>query len=60
MPGAIYWDAGVTINAGAHAELYGKVNNIFNDLAPPSAGGVNNTAYDIIGRMFYFGFRLNY
>jgi outer membrane receptor protein involved in Fe transport len=61
MPGAIYWDAGVTINAGAHAELYGKVNNIFNDLAPPTAsGGVNNTLYDIIGRMFYFGFRLNY
>ena len=60
MPGAIYWDAGVNIALGTHAELYGKVNNLFNLLPPPAQGGINNTTYDVIGRMMYVGFRLNY
>jgi outer membrane receptor protein involved in Fe transport len=67
MPGAIYWDAGVTINLwGSKAEFYGKVNNIANLAPPPSgsfpglqAGGVNNQLYDVIGRMYYAGFRIH-
>jgi hypothetical protein len=60
MPGALYWDAGVNINVwGSKAEIYGKVNNIANINPPPSLGGVNGTLYDVVGRMFYMGFRLH-
>ncbi len=67
MPGAIYWDAGATVNFwGSRGEIYAKVNNIANVSPPPSgsfpglqAGGVNNQLYDVIGRMFYAGFRIH-
>jgi hypothetical protein len=67
MPGALYWDAGVTVPFwGSKAEVYGKVNNIANLAPPPSgsfpgtqSGGVNNTLYDVIGRMFFAGFRIH-
>jgi outer membrane receptor protein involved in Fe transport len=66
MPGAIYWDAGVTLDFwGSKLEAYAKINNIANLAPPPSgsfpgtqAGGVNNTLYDAIGRMYYAGFRV--
>jgi outer membrane cobalamin receptor len=67
MPGAIYWDAGFTLNLwGSKAEVYGKVNNIANLAPPPSgsfpglqAGGVNNQIYDVVGRMYYAGLRIH-
>src|SRR5208282_4840145 len=60
MPGALYWDAGVNVSIwGSKAEVYAKVNNLANVPPPPSAGGVNGTTYDTIGRMFYAGFRIN-
>lgn len=67
MPGAIYWDAGMNVNLwGSKAEFYLKVNNIANLAPPPSgsfpglqAGGVNNQVYDVIGRMYYAGFRVH-
>jgi outer membrane cobalamin receptor len=66
MPGALYWDAGINFNIwGSKAELYGKVNNIAN-LAPPISAGTlgfggsfNGTIYDVVGRMYYAGFRIH-
>jgi outer membrane receptor protein involved in Fe transport len=60
MPGALYWDAGVNLNFwGSKAEIYGKVNNLANLAPPPSLGGVNGTIYDVVGRMYYAGFRIH-
>jgi iron complex outermembrane recepter protein len=69
MPGALYWDAGATMNVwGSKAEIYAKVNNIANLAPPPSGsdpvgapqnGGWNGTLYDVVGRMYYLGFRLH-
>jgi iron complex outermembrane recepter protein len=60
MPGAIYWDAGLSYKITEKGELYGKVNNIANLMPPPSAGGVNVTLYDVIGRMYYIGARYRF
>jgi iron complex outermembrane recepter protein len=60
MPGAIYWDAGLSYRITDKGELYGKVNNIANLMPPPSAGGVNVTLYDVIGRMYYVGARYKF
>ena len=57
MPGAIYWDAGASYNLTGKAEVYAKVNNIANLMPPPSGGGINPTIYDVIGRMYFAGFR---
>ncbi len=60
MPGALYWDAGVNLNVwGSKAELYGKINNIANLLPPTSPAGINLTTYDVVGRMYYAGFRIH-
>jgi outer membrane receptor protein involved in Fe transport len=60
VPGALYWDAGVNVNLfGSKAELYGKVNNIANLLPPTSPAGINVTTYDVVGRMYYVGFRVH-
>jgi outer membrane receptor protein involved in Fe transport len=60
MPGALYWDAGVNLNVwGSKAEIYGKVNNIANLLPPTTPAGINLTTYDVVGRMYYAGFRIH-
>jgi iron complex outermembrane recepter protein len=60
MPGAIYWDAGASLNVGPHAEVYAKVNNIANNLSPANSATFNITLYDDIGRMYYAGFRMHF
>ncbi len=63
MPGAIYWDAGASFNVTSAGQIYVKVNNIANLLPPPDGGGtanINPTIYDVIGRMYYVGFRLKF
>ena len=58
MPGAIYWDAGAQFNVIEKGQLYIKVNNIANLLPPPAGSLFNGQIYDVIGRMYFIGFRL--
>jgi hypothetical protein len=66
MAGAIYWDLGLDLRITDQATLYGRVNDLFNPAPPPAptvglqGGGVNNTLYDVVGRMFYLGFRTQF
>lgn len=63
MPGVFYVDFGASYNLSDRLALYAKVNNLANippPVAPTATGpsnGVNNTLYDVIGRMYYLGFR---
>jgi outer membrane receptor protein involved in Fe transport len=63
MPGAFYLDIGATYSLFDNGVLYAKINNVANVAPPPAPGaagpsnGVNNTIYDVIGRMFYVGVR---
>jgi iron complex outermembrane recepter protein len=55
-----YLDLGGTYNLTEKAVLYAKVNNITNVPPQMTSGGPNITGiYDVIGRMYYVGFRFN-
>jgi hypothetical protein len=53
-------DIGTTYRWTDSTQLYFKVNNALNT-APPNTGGgeVNNTLYDVIGRFYQIGIRIN-
>ena len=71
MPGANYWDVGITYkvlerDGGSGADVYFKVDNLTNVQPPISSNpggivqisqGVNPTIYDVVGRMFHAGVR---
>ena len=54
----MYLDIGVHWNVSDKTQLYGNVDNITN-IRPPDTGTqtVNNTLYDVIGRMYRIGVR---
>jgi outer membrane receptor protein involved in Fe transport len=60
VPSVIYMDIGTTYNWTDSTQLYLKVNNVLNT-APPNTGNneVNNTLYDVIGRFYQVGIRIN-
>jgi outer membrane receptor protein involved in Fe transport len=60
VPSVFYFDVGTTYNWTDSTQLYFKVNNAFNT-SPPNVGNseVNNTLYDLIGRFYQVGIRLN-
>jgi outer membrane receptor protein involved in Fe transport len=69
VPAVSYLDLGVTYKfkvGGAHLELFGRVNNVF-DKDPPIATTTNpfglqtnTTLYDVIGRYYRAGLRFEY
>jgi iron complex outermembrane receptor protein len=58
---AFYLDIGASWNVSDKAQVYGKIDNLTN-LAPPLVGNnyANNALYDVIGRAYRIGVRLNY
>jgi len=55
IPGATYVDVGGTYEFRKDAQIYFKVDNVFNHRAPPFGG---STLYDTIGRMYRIGLRV--
>jgi outer membrane receptor protein involved in Fe transport len=60
VPAVLYMDIGATYNWTDSTQLYVKVNNALNT-TPPNTGNneVNNTLYDVIGRFYQIGIRIN-
>lgn len=56
IPGAVYVDLGGTYQLRKGVELYGRIDNIGNVLAPAFG---SSTIYDVIGRTFRLGARLS-
>jgi outer membrane receptor protein involved in Fe transport len=56
-----YLDVGFNWNYSPKTQFYTKIDNVANT-RPPDIGGQDNNQvlYDVIGRMFRFGFRYNY
>lgn len=54
----MYLDVGANWNVSDKTQLYTQIDNISN-IRPPDTGGntVNNTLYDVIGRMYRVGVR---
>jgi outer membrane receptor protein involved in Fe transport len=67
VPGIFYIDLGGSININDHVRVYGQVDNLFNKNPPPfyansqnpTNDGANPFLYDVIGRMFHVGVRIN-
>jgi outer membrane receptor protein involved in Fe transport len=57
IPGAVYVDFGGSYDLTKQAQAYFKIDNLSNSIAPPFG---SLTIYDVIGRMYRIGFRLNY
>jgi outer membrane receptor protein involved in Fe transport len=65
MKGAFYVDFGGTWRFSEHANVYFKVDNVFNKGPEPSPGtntgqGTNPYLYDLLGRMYRVGMRVNF
>jgi outer membrane receptor protein involved in Fe transport len=64
MPSAFYLDLGGTYNFGAGWQAYYKIDNLLNKDPPqyPTGAaegyGVNSNLYDLYGRFYHLGFRL--
>lgn len=60
VPAVFYLDVGANWNVSDRTQIYVKVDNVANKL-PPDTGGatVNNTLYDVIGRMYRIGVRFS-
>jgi hypothetical protein len=56
-----YLDVGFNWNYTPKTQFYTKIDNVANT-RPPDIGSQDNNQvlYDVIGRMFRFGFRYNY
>ena len=56
-----YFDLGLHWNYSPKTQFYTKIDNVTN-IRPPDIGSQDNNQvlYDVIGRMFRFGFRYNY
>jgi iron complex outermembrane receptor protein len=55
VDGAFYLDFGANYNINERTQIYGKIDNITN-LMPPLGGG--NVLFDVVGRMFRVGVRI--
>jgi iron complex outermembrane recepter protein len=67
MPGELYFDIGGNYNLSQHSSLYFKIDNLTNqnpgnasvygpaNQSPP----LNPALYDVIGRFYHIGFRIN-
>ena len=55
-----YLDVGFNYNYSENTQFYTKIDNVANT-RPPDIGGQDNNQvlYDVIGRMFRFGVRIN-
>jgi hypothetical protein len=55
-----YLDVGANWNVSDKTQLFTRIDNIANTM-PPNTGGqnVNNTLYDVVGRMYRVGVRFN-
>jgi outer membrane receptor protein involved in Fe transport len=65
MKGATYVDFGGTYNVTDQVSAYFKVDNLFNESPAPAPQtnvfyGVNPYLYDVLGRMYRVGFRMNF
>jgi len=60
VSGILYFDVGANWNVSDKTQLYTRVENVTN-IRPPDTGGqnVNNTLYDVVGRMYRVGVRFN-
>lgn len=56
LPGAVYLDVGASYNITSDAQVYAKVDNVF-DRSPPPYGAP--TVYDWLGRVYRVGLRIN-
>ncbi len=56
----LYFDVGANWNVSDKTQLYTKIDNVAN-IRPPDTGAqnVNNTLYDVIGRMYRVGVRFS-
>ncbi len=54
----LYLDIGANWNVSDKTQLYTRIDNLTN-IRPPDTGGqnVNNTLYDVVGRMYRVGVR---
>jgi len=65
VPSIFYMDLGASYNLNDHWKLYMQVDNAFNKSPPPiyvndfTSYGVNSSLYDLIGRTFHVGVRIN-
>ncbi|MBN9588864.1 MAG: TonB-dependent receptor, partial [Alphaproteobacteria bacterium] len=59
VPSVFYMDIGTTYNWTDSTQLYFKVNNALNQSPPVTGGEPNNTLYDVIGRFYQVGIRIN-
>ncbi len=60
VPSVLYLDIGGTYNWNDKTQFYFHVDNVANQ-SPPNTGSneANNTVYDVLGRMYRIGVRLN-
>ena len=60
VPAVLYVDVGANWNVSPSTQFYVKVDNVANVL-PPDTGSavVNNTLYDVVGRMYRIGVRFS-
>jgi len=59
VPSVFYMDIGTTYNWTDSTQLYFKVNNALNQSPPVTGAEPNNTLYDVIGRFYQVGIRIN-
>ncbi|HEX4270424.1 MAG TPA: TonB-dependent receptor [Rhizomicrobium sp.] len=67
VPGIIYFDLGGSYNINEHWQIYTQIDNLLNKSPPPeydnsqnpNSDGANPFLYDVIGRMFHVGVRIN-
>lgn len=57
VPGQVYVDFGAIFDVTENVAIYGNVDNVFNQLAPPFG---SPSIYDTIGRRFRLGARFNF
>ena len=67
VPGIYYINLGGSYNVGEHWQVYTQIDNLLNKSPPaypansqnPTNDGANPLLYDVIGRMFHVGVRIN-
>ncbi len=68
MPGELYFDLGGHYDLSEHSQLYFKVDNVTNQnpgnayaFGPANQSPITNPAlYDVLGRFYHIGFRINH
>ena len=67
MPGELYFDLGGHFDLSQHSQLYFKVDNVTNQnpgnaysFGPSNQSpSLNPALYDVLGRFYHIGFRIN-